>query len=585
MHQNTKNIICLIAIAGVVLFTLFNSTYSYPYERLRYLLTSGAMIWGVSLICLVLLKNVETKITNIDILLIGYLVFDVAIFIVHRITVDSTIATLNSLSLTFYFIVCKKIFSIEIYRKYLFYFIYGLSLLLSVGTIIIFINHDSTHSASGFFSNSGFNGILIAVTGVVTIIHFLNTYQGLYKRKLIFLLLSTLLIIVSVILTKSRTALLALMLIITVYSLRCGIYNIKNHKFKFNHIKFWVLGIILVGFLSYFFIYNTKTDSTNGRVFIWQRTSDIIKKNSFFGIGHNEFSYYYNYSQIKYFKNNPESNNIYRADNLTNPFNDYLYVFTEKGIVGISLLLTLIVLIVISFLRNKNRQHQIFYYILFCILICGLTSYSFSLIPQTIILVLLIANITTVYEKVIFIIPKKIFFCTVLLSILVVPFYIFYLIHINMWHKASESVFLDSQVSIENYNNVYPFLQTNGEFLNSYGTDMLQLNKINKAIDILETAKSYYAHSELFLTLGNSYAFNNNDALAEHNYLLAHYAKPDQFTPLFHLLELYKKQNVSYKGTSVALKIKRLKPKRESNITIEIKKIAQDYLLSNPHQK
>lgn len=588
VDNNIKNTLAFIAISALLLFILFNSSYSYPWERLYNIAVSGLSILVISILLLFVLRKSKFKLSKIDLLLIAFLSYDIIVFIIHRKTIDSLLLTLNSISLLAFFIVCKKVFLIETYHKYLFYFIYSLSILLSAGTVYMFLNNESSfRQRAGFFTNSGFNGILIAITGIITLIYFINAYRHLSLTKIFFSSIPVLLIIYSIVLTQSRTALLALIIVIFLYLIKKNFYISTEYKDKMKLFLFAIAGIVLIGFLTWYLTSYFKINSANGRIFTWQLTLDIIMQNLIYGIGHGEFGYFYNQSQISYFINNPESNNIYRADNLTNPFNDYLYTFSEKGIIGFCILISFFFAVIWNFIKNKVKDnHQIFMSLFFmslllCLLICGFTSYCFSLLSQKLLLVLFTANLSSTFKKETFILSKKYFICSIILLTFIASIYSYYIYQFNMWRKASESVFLKPVESFQSYNDVYPALKTSGEFLYLYGTDLLQLGKTDKAVTILEEARRYYAHSDLYLTLGSGYKLQNKFSLAECNYLLAHHIRPDQFTPLFYLLELYKYQNNISGAKAIALKIQRLKPKRKSKITDEIKRLANDILLNN----
>ena len=91
------------------------------------------------------------------------------------------------------------------------------------------------------------------------------------------------------------------------------------------------MGLIAIGA---FILYSQKKDYANGRLLIWNVSVEMIKDKPLFGLGHDTFQAKYMNYQAEYFRNNPNSRYKLLADNVKHPFNEFIKVAVEFGIVS-----------------------------------------------------------------------------------------------------------------------------------------------------------------------------------------------------------------------------------------------------------
>jgi len=110
------------------------------------------------------------------------------------------------------------------------------------------------------------------------------------------------------------------------------------------------------------------------------------------------------------------------------------------------------------------------------------------------------------------------------------------------WNMAAKAAVYDNFNEAKKlYENAYPWLKSNGDFLYNYGAEACLAGQYNLAINLLTRAKKYNSFSNLFVYLGDAYAAAGHYGLAEKNYLHAIYIAPSHIFPKFQLIQLYKK--------------------------------------------
>lgn len=136
------------------------------------------------------------------------------------------------------------------------------------------------------------------------------------------------------ILSASRTGMLTGM---------CSVFIMMRHRFQ--GIKKYlpdrnrsaillVIGILLLGGLYYW-----KQDSADGRLLAWQISVEMIADRPVFGWGSDGFDTFYMPYQADYFSRHPNSPFLLLADNLSHPFNEFLWFSVQYGIAGLIFLL------------------------------------------------------------------------------------------------------------------------------------------------------------------------------------------------------------------------------------------------------
>jgi tetratricopeptide (TPR) repeat protein len=121
-----------------------------------------------------------------------------------------------------------------------------------------------------------------------------------------------------------------------------------------SHKCLWIVLIIVAVALS-FLLYRVKAGSANGRLFIWSICWDMIKERPLFGYGIGGIEKYYMDAQAAYFSIHPDSPYVMLADNVTHPFNEYIKLTVNYGLVGLTIALYLLALTIKRLLNSREN--------------------------------------------------------------------------------------------------------------------------------------------------------------------------------------------------------------------------------------
>ena len=232
---------------------------------------------------------------------------------------------------------------------------WGISIVCLLVTLHGFLQYfgilHSYHRAfpiTGTFENpAGFATVQAAMFPFVFYLCFDKESSRLQKS---FALAISLLCLVSVILSGSRMGFLGICsTIVAVLAFTDSVSAFfKAHRWVWIPITIIIASTLLA-------LYYIKQDSADGRLFIWSRCLDMIKERPLFG--HGRWGFYHDYmnAQADYFRMNPDSPYILLADNVTQPFNEYLKLTVNYGLVGLSVAIILLVWIVRKLFKSERQ--------------------------------------------------------------------------------------------------------------------------------------------------------------------------------------------------------------------------------------
>jgi len=146
------------------------------------------------------------------------------------------------------------------------------------------------------------------------------------------------------ILTKSRTAIIALAVVLPMMIFTTKARSLKEKTeitlYKRKSVKFI---LCLCAFVAVFFVfsgckylYKLKPMSASGRVLIWKVSAEMFRKNPISGVGFGNFANYYNLYQAEYFHSGKGSViNKMTAGQIRHAYNWYLETAVEFGLFGL----------------------------------------------------------------------------------------------------------------------------------------------------------------------------------------------------------------------------------------------------------
>lgn len=216
-------------------------------------------------------------------------------------------------------------------RRMIAYTLVGVGVAQAVVTVgqqlsLIESNHPY-FSVTGFFGNPGPMGGFQAVTLVLAVT--LMEDNPLCKWLQKGLWFAVLLIGYSVWCSNSRASWIAVIIGVSVLFYPPLFQWFKNRKW-------WSLPVGVSGCLLVFTaLYLYRPSSVDARVLIARVSADIIIDAPFAGHGAGVFNKKYMLYQADYFERNPQSKYISVADNAAYPYNEFLRIWIELGMIGL----------------------------------------------------------------------------------------------------------------------------------------------------------------------------------------------------------------------------------------------------------
>ena len=153
-------------------------------------------------------------------------------------------------------------------------------------------------------------------------------------------ILSILLSIITVVLSCSRVGILSLILLFI-----CYLFKLKK-----NRVLLICILLLVIAFISLMIL---KSESVWGRFLIWKCTISLIADSPIWGHGVGGFESKYMEYQAKYFQLHPDSKYAMVADNIQVPFNEYLHILSDFGLLGLIVVFCLVILAFLQFTNYK----------------------------------------------------------------------------------------------------------------------------------------------------------------------------------------------------------------------------------------
>jgi len=489
-------------------------------------------------------------------------------------------------------------------RKEVYYFFYILPIIGCVQIIYALLQYLGIkpelfyHRYGGSFGNSGDLANFLALTFSITLV--LLFIEKNKQRKIllgIVLLFHLFLIVISL----ARTAWIA----IVVSSIFILAINLKTAplwlKIKSAFIeKKWLVPLILFFFiiilgLGGWKIYEFKSASANGRLFIWQLCLQLIGEKPIFGHGYESFITVLRQAQINYFSLHPNDlKNGMLAANSVFAFNDFLQFMVEYGIFGGLLLLSIFILPFKKIKFGGEHERKIITTVrgtFIALFACALFSYPLQNQTILILFVILLAIVSSYDQSVLFqfsLSPKvKIPLATLfLIGCISLAYFNYKKITYGLkWKQAYNLLQTDPKKAANIYNSIYDFMKHDQSFISNYGLSFYKNEEYQKLVDYYEKYDYFNPSTEIFLMSGESYEKLGNSLKAEEKYRMASNLIPHLFVPRYRLFKLYQKEGENEKALAEAKAISELPIKVYSDIVKNIKTEANEYLYNTSHIK
>lgn len=341
-----------------------------------------------------------------------------------------------------------------------------------------------------------------------------------------------------VLLSNSRTGLLIVILVSI-------LFFCQNLSFSRWSKKFILLGMILCGVCLFVGLYYWKKDSAEGRILIWLCSLDMFRDHYLFGVGSGKFQAEYMLYQAEYFRQYPYSIFAMLADNVKNPFNEYLKILVEYGLFGFMLFSLCFINLIKIFWYNRNNTmlYPVFGSIL-GIVVAAFFSYPLNYPGIVIVLVMSVAIVNT-YHFVVWEVKDKALMRGVAVGLLLFTFLfsgivVYYTRSECEWYKiANASLKGETKEMLPRYQKTYGWMKYDGLFLYNYGAELHQVRDYNKSIEILTECSLHFNDLDVQLLLAENYYQLGMYEDAKRHLLIASNMCPVRFIPLYKLMDVH----------------------------------------------
>ena len=330
---------------------------------------------------------------------------------------------------------------------------------------------------------------------------------------------------------------------------------------RFVHGRLWryllsvsMIGLLIIG--SYWL----KKDSADGRMLIWRCGLEMVKDAPWTGHGIGSFEAKYMDYQADYFKEyGSQSRYAMLADNVKQPFNEYLGVLINFGIVGLTLLLGIVWALLYCYKQNPTQEKKIALYILLSIGVFSFFSYPFMYPFTWMVTFLAVFMLTVDYLKRIKIETwgRNIMYTATMMCFFWGLFKLGERTQSERsWQEASVLALCRSyDEALPYYVSLKHRFKDNPYFLYNYAAVLTEIKEYEKALEVALECRKYWADYDLDLMIGENYQHLNKPKQAEIYYKNASMMCPSRFVPLNFLYDLYEETGDRRKSLEVAVKV------------------------------
>jgi O-antigen ligase len=372
-----------------------------------------------------------------------------------------------------------------------------------------------------------------------------------------------------------------------------------------------LLTIVLLSITTAGFgLYSMKKGSADGRMLIWQVTSQLIKQSPVTGHGTGAFNALYMNEQANWFESGKGTEaQAMVAGSPEAPFNEPLKLWLEKGLIAILLAGAILYFIFVTNkpptynyklktlntkLSTKNpKLTTCFKGALISLLVFSLFSYPFDISSFVLQLVILVALLAGTSNQMLTITGRKTLFLTIPTAIAIIIGSIHYVPQrqehyqaMNTWQEANQLYnYRAYPASVAAYEEAFPELQTNGLFLQMYGKALSMDEQYERSNKVLHSAQQRFGSQIIQNTLGDNHKALKNYDEAETAYIISAQMIPSLLLPKYLLAKLYNESGQHQKAQQTAEEVLNSTIKVESSATREImnemKKISEQLSVSS----
>ena len=411
---------------------------------------------------------------------------------------------------------------------------------------------------TGTFLNPGPFGTMLA-TGLMMAVALWRKYSGKVRYEVVWqYLVPVVLFLLACVLmfTWSRAAILA-----------SAVTLLYMYRKELKHYRWWIAA---GGSVMTLVFYLLKQGSANGRGIIWWVSWHSIVEHPWTGTGMGSFKYQYARTMAKLTEGMPDGS-LQNADVLDYAFNEWLHIGVEQGLVG----LLFAVCIALLLLRYACDEGSTLKWCLPVLLITSLFSYTFELLTFQIIMVVVMAHLSSAQMR------SERRSVTSCICYFILSIALCLMTTKQLWHRARLDEeynhiagYMDAHFIPDCY-EMLPWLSDNPKFLFNFGKILREEKRWNDSNAMLRQGE-LVSNDPMFVVMqGNNYADMEEPDLAEACYERAYRMMPNRIYPLYKLMLLYMKAEEPEKCLAMAERVVAFPVKVESPATRDMKKEAK----------
>jgi len=541
----------LISISLLILFTLsiflISNHFVNPPAPTPYIAAGGCCVFSILAIVL-RYKQQSFSLSATEALLGGFLMFSI-VYGAYSGSINLE-WIISGFSLFLFYLLVKRI---NLTLEWLFtgFVVIGIAqAIYGLGQYLHWFNNivSSGFRISGSFDNPA--GFAAALSVCFSFALFISVKKELYWK--IFGVLAALLFVIAIVLSQSRAGVITIIVISGFWAMKT--LNLSWLKSCSNRTK--IVGSVALIITILIGLYFLKKDSADGRLLIWQCSGQMIADKPFLGHGAGGFQREYMLYQADYFRAHPASSYAMRADIVKHPFNEYLMLLVEQGLMGGILLGFLVYMLQREYRRNRSNET---FYAMLCLVGIGVFacfSYPLGYPFVRLMVVFCVANIMRnetkglkISNKVFGILkPTILVVSVVLLSLTGKMFYDEY-----RWNTiAQRSLAGETKEVMSDYARLYKTMNRNGLFLYNYAAELNFIDRNVESNRLFIEASHFMNDIDLQLQMADNYQKMRNYKEAEKCLILASDMIPNRFIPLYRLAKLYEVTNQQQKARKTA---------------------------------
>lgn len=440
-------------------------------------------------------------------------------------------------------------------------------------------NYNKFYSVAGTFENPAELGGFLSICMTLCVGFLLQCRKENSWGINVFLLFISAIVFGGLLFSDSRASWLGAIVgsLFLVVSLSAkAVLGLRKH---FSYIPFMKEILFFVIAILFYSIYLYKKDSADGRFLVWRATMDMICENPLFGRGTGGWQADYMHYQADYFNEHPDSSYNMLADNVACPYNEYLLVLADYGIIG----LILIILLLYFFLSYKpNSKTEVFLKAcLLSIMTFAFFSYPSKMLALMLSIFVVLGGLKS-KELVRFHISRSIylpfFLCFFsgmgLLSLW--SFNMYSRCRLEVYHLLyNKNICKSKQDFLDSHYLLYCF---NPAVMDAYARFSFQNHSSAKAERILLATATLTPSCEIYCDMGELFERKGDYKNAEECYREAINMIPSRITPKYRLFQMYAIKGDTVMACKMAADLLESPAKKEGTKTLRMRAVAKEYL-------